>query len=105
MASQPRMTNNTLKVLNAIMAAPARELAGADIGRATKLATGTLYPILMRIEAAGWIEGNWEALDPRMSGHPRRRFYRVTGLGATRARAELRALGLASAKGVPAWET
>ena len=86
------MTANTLRVLNAIIGSPTHELAGADIGRSTKLATGTLYPILMRLEAARWLESEWEAGNPSAMARPRRRFYRVTGLGAARAQAEMEAL-------------
>ena len=56
-------------------------------------AHGTLYRALARMEAAGLLESRWE--DPAIAvreGRPRRRLYRVTGLGATaltQARAEL----------------
>lgn len=54
-------------------------------------AHGTLYKALGRMEAAGLLESRWE--DPEVAlgeGRPRRRFYRVTPLGAStlaRARA------------------
>jgi PadR family transcriptional regulator, regulatory protein PadR len=56
-------------------------------------AHGTLYRALGRMEEAGLLESHWE--DPEISvreGRPRRRLYRVTGLGATaltRANAEV----------------
>jgi PadR family transcriptional regulator, regulatory protein PadR len=84
---QPRLSAQTLKVLGAIMSAQQDELSGADVGRATKLASGTLYPILLRLEQAGWLESRWEAEDPQKLGRPRRRFYRLTELGIRRARA------------------
>jgi DNA-binding PadR family transcriptional regulator len=62
------------------------ELSGAEIGKATKLASGTLYPILLRLEGAGWLESRWEMEDPKALGRPRRRFYRITGAGALKAR-------------------
>ena len=65
------------------------EFSGAEIARSTKLPSGTLYPILLRIEEAGWAESHWEAGDPRDLGRPRRRFYKVTGIGASRARTAL----------------
>lgn len=66
------------------------EFSGAQIAHSTKLASGTLYPILLRLEEAGWAESQWESGDPRDLGRPRRRFYKVTGIGASRARAALR---------------
>jgi PadR family transcriptional regulator PadR len=65
------------------------EFSGAEIARSTQLASGTLYPILLRLEEAGWAESHWESGDPRDLGRPRRRFYKVTGIGASRARAAL----------------
>jgi len=86
-SGQPRLSAQTLKVLGAILSAPRDELSGAEIGRATNLASGTLYPILLRLEKVGWLESRWEAEDPRKLGRPRRRFYRATGLGIRSARA------------------
>jgi PadR family transcriptional regulator PadR len=45
-------------------------------------AHGTLYKALDRMERAGFLESRWE--DPSIAaeeGRPRRRLYRVTGLG------------------------
>jgi DNA-binding PadR family transcriptional regulator len=89
---EPRITGPTLKVLGTLLASPREELSGAEIGRAAKLASGTLYPILLRLETAGWLESRWETEDPKVLGRPRRRFYRVTGIGARRARAAVKDL-------------
>ena len=86
--NEPQMTTQTLKVLMTLMGAETGELSGAEVGRIAKLQSGTLYPILMRLETCGWLESRWETDDPRELGRPRRRFYKVTGIGATRARAE-----------------
>ena len=66
------------------------EISGAEVGRATDLASGTLYPILMRLEEAGWVESRWETEDPHELGRPRRRLYQITGVGSRKARAALR---------------
>ena len=54
-----------------------------EIGEAAALtAHGTLYKALARLAAAGLLESRWE--DPEVAlaeGRPRRRLYRVTGLG------------------------
>ena len=92
MRSQPRMSAQTIKVLGALMASSHDELSGAEIGRATKLASGTLYPILARLEQAGWFESRWESEQPRALGRPRRRLYRITAIGVRNARAIYRDL-------------
>jgi DNA-binding PadR family transcriptional regulator len=78
------------------------ELSGADIARSTRLSSGTLYPILSRLESAKWIESHWENGDPHKLGRPRRRFYQVTALGARNARKQF--TELQSAIGRLAWE-
>ena len=85
----PRMTGPTLKVLVALLESPRDELSGADVAKGAKLASGTLYPILLRLEKAGWLESRWETEHPQEMGRPRRRYYRVTGLGARQARAAI----------------
>jgi len=86
------MSAQTLKVLGSLLSDPRDELSGADIARLTKLPSGTLYPILLRLEGAGWLSSRWEDGSPIELGRPRRRFYRLTALGAQRAKRELRAL-------------
>lgn len=87
---KPRVTAQTLKVLGALITCAQSEISGAEIARSTKLASGTLYPILMRLEEAGWVESHWETADPHKLCRPRRRFYCVTGVGAMEARAAVR---------------
>jgi PadR family transcriptional regulator PadR len=67
-------------------------LSGAEIGRVTDLASGTLYPILFRLERAKWLQSEWEDCDPSALGRPRRRLYRITGVGFRKAKAEFREL-------------
>jgi DNA-binding PadR family transcriptional regulator len=86
MGIEPRITAPTLKVLRAFMTRPDDGLSGADIGRQTKLGSGTLYPILLRLEQAGWLDSHWEDETPQVLERPRRRFYRLTGLGAKKAK-------------------
>ncbi len=97
----PRITGPTLKVMGTLVTSPSPEMSGVEITLATKLSSGTLYPILIRLEAAGWLESRWEADEPTELGRPRRRFYRVTGVGAAKARSAFE--DLAPASGWPAW--
>ena len=87
---EPRITGPTLKVLGALMSSPMDELSGSQVARVTKLASGTLYPILMRLECAGWLQSRWETDAPSELKRPRRRLYRATALGAKKAHAAYR---------------
>ena len=80
-----RMSLQTLRVLEAFLENPTQELAGADVQKRGQLASGTLYPILLRLESAGWFVSRWEAVDPSHVGRPRRRLYRLTPSGLARA--------------------
>jgi len=88
-ATGPRMTLPTQLVLWALLELPARERYGLELGQAAGLASGTVHPILARLEAQGWLESSWEQIDPREQGRPRRRYYRLTSDGAERAREAL----------------
>ena len=93
-----RMSLQTLRVLEAFLENPAEELAGADVQKRGRLASGTLYPILLRLESAGWFISRWEAVDPSSIGRPRRRLYRLTPSGLRRAGEVFSTFG----RGVPA---
>jgi DNA-binding PadR family transcriptional regulator len=101
MDKQPRLSSQTLKVLGTLMACPSDELSGAEIGKRTKLASGTLYPILFRLEGVGWLQSRWETEDPSVLGRPRRRFYRITVEGAKKVQEVVR--DLTPANGRLAW--
>ncbi|HEY7177321.1 MAG TPA: helix-turn-helix transcriptional regulator [Micromonosporaceae bacterium] len=102
--SDPRMTTSVLKVVSALLAEPAAERYGLDLVHETGLASGTLYPILLRLERAGWVEPRWEDVDPVAAGRPSRRYYKLTPLGAAEARREIAQMRqhLARAGGGPA---
>jgi PadR family transcriptional regulator, regulatory protein PadR len=89
MSGNPRMTMPTQLVLRALLADPTAELYGSQIGEAAGLMSGTVHPILARLEAVEWVESRWEDVDPQVAGRPARRYYRITGAGVEQARAEL----------------
>ena len=80
-----RVTSATLDVLEALMG-PDEELYGLKIAQNAKRKAGSVYPILARLEEAGWVESAWESGERDERG-PRRRFYRLNpdGLAAARA--------------------
>ncbi|MFD0479525.1 helix-turn-helix transcriptional regulator [Nonomuraea thailandensis] len=61
-----------------------REHYGLEIARSTRRPTGTVYPILSRLEEHGWVEGRWD-LSEHVPRGPRRRYYRVTDTGQAAA--------------------
>ena len=85
----PRMTIPTQLVLAALLEEPARERYGAELGAIAGLPSGTIHPILARLEGAGWLDSRWEDIDPRREGRPARRYYRLTATGAGASRAAL----------------
>jgi DNA-binding MarR family transcriptional regulator len=93
-----RISLQTLRVLEAFLENPTDQLAGADVQKRSGLASGTLYPILLRLESAGWFVSRWEVIDPSSAGRPRRRLYRLTSCGLARASEVFASLG----RGVPA---
>jgi PadR family transcriptional regulator, regulatory protein PadR len=97
----PRMTIPTQLVLRALLADPSRELYGVEIGAAAGLLSGTVHPILARLEGVGWLTSRWEDIDPRTQGRPARRYYRLTPDGLELAQAALARAYTTSAR--PAW--
>lgn len=83
MAKDVRLSAPGLRVLRFLLERPRENYSGAEISRAVCVGSGTLYPFLARLEKAGWLRSEWEVVDPSESGRPRRRFYRLTGLGQT----------------------
>jgi PadR family transcriptional regulator, regulatory protein PadR len=60
---------------------------GFDIMDATGLQSGTVYPILRRLEDAGMLRSRWESVaDAHDEQRPPRRYYQVTGAGSRAAK-------------------
>jgi PadR family transcriptional regulator, regulatory protein PadR len=76
------MTHPTRLVLQALSLNPLTPRYGLDISKQTGLASGTIYPLLLRLEKAGWLASAWEEhVDPSEVGRPRRRHYWLTAEG------------------------
>lgn len=87
--SGPRITVYVQAVLQALLADPQAELYGLEIADRTGLLPGTTYPILVRLQQAGWVTDRWEEVDPHDEQRPRRRYYKLTDSGAAAAREAL----------------
>jgi PadR family transcriptional regulator PadR len=101
MEEDVRLSERGLQVLRFLIDRPGVSHSGAEIAKVTKTGSGTLYPLLARLETAGWLTSQWESIDPREAGRPRRRLYRLTGVGQRRALDALSGLQLGA--GATAW--
>ncbi len=70
---------------------------GYDLVRATGVKSGTVYPLLIRLEAEGYLEAQWQS--PAAPGRPPRHAYRLTAEGARFARQILSADAAPTAAG------
>jgi PadR family transcriptional regulator PadR len=100
----PRMTLPTQLVIRTLLAEPTREMYGLQICTDAGLPSGTIHPILARLERIGWLESRWEQVDAHEEGRPRRRYYRMTQDGAEHARIALaQATTSVTTLGLRAW--
>lgn len=58
---------------------------GYELARLADVKSGTLYPLLIRLEAQGYLEAEWQ--QPSEGGRPPRHAYRLTASGVQLARA------------------
>jgi len=86
------ITPKMARVLKVFLEDPAEPRYGFEIMRITGLASGSLYPMLARLERAGWLTKGKENIDPHAEGRPPRLHYTITGAAATAARLQLAAL-------------
>ena len=91
MATLPRQSPQTMQVLDLFLASPKSWRYGYDISRDTGVKSGTLYPVLMRLEESALLESSWETT---LSGRPPRHLYRLTPAGVARAREYVRAAAM-----------
>lgn len=82
-----RISPTTLNLLEALLVRPTQWHHGYALSQATGIASGTLYPILMRLEKLHWLETRWEP--PGKAGRPPRHLYRLTSGARAWARQEL----------------
>lgn len=90
-AQEIRLTLQTAKVLTAFLEDPDRSLHGFELLQKTEIKSGTIYPLLARLEGLGWLQSKWEDVEPQRVARPRRRYYLLTDLGRHHARAAVQA--------------
>jgi PadR family transcriptional regulator PadR len=79
----PHTSPQTLRLFEALLADPSRWRYGYDLSRETGLASGTLYPVLMRLADQKLLDTGWEPSDE--PGRPPRHTYRLTADGVALA--------------------
>ena len=74
-----RPSAQTATVLSAFLESPGEWFYGYDLSKRLGLPSGTLYPILMRLEDRSHLETRWT--EPTEGGRPPRHMYRLTTAG------------------------
>lgn len=67
------------RVLAALVQAGAKGRHGYDLCREAQIKSGTLYPLLIRLEAQGYLAADWQMSEA--PGRPPRHVYRLTAAG------------------------
>lgn len=84
MSRNRKPSRQALALFEILLADPSVWRHGYDLSRETGLASGTLYPLLARLEAAGHLDAEWRAASE--PGRPARHVYRLSGEGRSFAR-------------------
>jgi len=98
-----RISDETAAVLKLFMVDPDREWFGLDIVREAKIQSGSLYPILHRLEGRSILTSAWEPQSEAIEHKRRPRcLYRLDPRGGERARLMLQEWEEANVEGSPA---
>ncbi len=89
MKRERRLSEQSISVLGALAEKPWEWRYGLEIAAVTELKSGSLYPILIRLDERGLLESKW--LEPEKTGRPPRHAYRITPNGRTALKASLKA--------------
>jgi PadR family transcriptional regulator, regulatory protein PadR len=81
------MTGPLERVLGAFLVDPGVPRYGYDLMKAARLPSGTLYPLLARLEHQELVASAWET--PQQEGQRPRKYYHLTAEGIRIARLEL----------------
>jgi PadR family transcriptional regulator, regulatory protein PadR len=84
MTRKRALSRPALALLGGLLEAGERWSHGYELASRTGIKSGTLYPLLIRLEAQGYLEAEWQA--PAVGGRPPRHAYRLTATGQRLAR-------------------
>jgi DNA-binding MarR family transcriptional regulator len=94
--SRLEFSAQTLSVLAALCEEPSQWRHGYALARQTRLKSGTLYPILIRLADRELVEACWQ--EEPTPGRPRRHLYRLTAAGLASATGALASAAGAAGK-------
>jgi PadR family transcriptional regulator PadR len=83
------LTLKSARIVRIFLEDPAHARYGLELMRYASMGSGTLYPVLARLEAAGWLVREREDIDPAAVGRPRRTLLRLAPEAVPLARAKL----------------
>jgi PadR family transcriptional regulator, regulatory protein PadR len=83
------ITPKMARVLKVFLEDPSVPRYGFELMKRTGMASGSLYPMLARLEEAGWLTRGKENIDPHAAGRPARLHYIITGAAVSAARIQL----------------
>lgn len=86
MTRKRALSGHARSLLSALAGAGRQWSYGYELSALTGVKSGTLYPLLIRLEAQGYLEAEWQP--PAGPGRPPRHAYRLTAAGRLLASAE-----------------
>ena len=96
-----KLTGPLERVLRVLLDDTSAPRYGYDLMKAARLTSGTLYPMLARLQADGLVTSEWEPPPQDASGRPPRKYYQLTGEGIRVARLELAHASAAAQRAAP----
>jgi PadR family transcriptional regulator PadR len=85
------ITPKMAKVLKIFLEDPGQPRYGFELMKLTGMTSGSLYPMLAKLEGAGWLTRGKEDIDPCAVGRPPRMQYSITSAAESAARLEFAA--------------
>lgn len=87
MSRNRSLSDHATRILAVLLGAQGTWSYGYELAKLANVKSGTLYPLLMRLEARGYLEAEWQ--QPTERGRPPRHGYRLTVEGLRLARENL----------------
>jgi PadR family transcriptional regulator, regulatory protein PadR len=97
-----KLTGALERLMRALLADPSARRYGYDLMKAARLPSGTLYPMLARLQDQGLVTSEWELARDDAKGRPPRKYYQLTGEGIRVARLELAQAALSNPRSMHA---
>jgi PadR family transcriptional regulator, regulatory protein PadR len=84
------MTKLELRFLSVFLNNRHKKFYATEIAKILGISYGSVVPLLMRFEKAKWLEIDWEDIDPKTEGRPKRKYFGLSELGMTKAKQAIR---------------